>query len=55
VHCCVGRVPFGFNCPACRSGSVQLPSCVLYGLDGMGKTEIAVEYAYRYSYDYDLV
>jgi hypothetical protein len=32
-----------------------LPSCVLYGLDGMGKTEIAVEYAYRYSYDYDLV
>jgi tetratricopeptide (TPR) repeat protein len=31
------------------------PPCVLYGLGGVGKTEIATEYAHRYADDYEIV
>lgn len=37
------------------SRSAVLVPRALYGLGGVGKSQLAIEYAYRYSYDYDLI
>ncbi|MFE2067022.1 FxSxx-COOH system tetratricopeptide repeat protein [Streptomyces sp. NPDC059467] len=38
-----------------RSGVAPVPSYTLYGLGGVGKTQIALEYTYRFAADYDVV
>ncbi|MCK9903211.1 FxSxx-COOH system tetratricopeptide repeat protein [Frankia sp. Cpl3] len=50
----VGRLPELAALRAGWSGDRNLPQ-VLLGLPGVGKTQLAVEYAYRHAGDYDLV
>jgi len=38
-----------------RAGEGTLVVQALYGLGGVGKTQLAIEYAHRFSADYDLV
>lgn len=33
----------------------RLKSCILYGMGGIGKTQIALEYCYRYRHDYECI
>jgi hypothetical protein len=37
------------------SGTPQQTSCVLRGIGGIGKTQVALEYCYRYQTHYDLI
>jgi tetratricopeptide (TPR) repeat protein len=38
-----------------RGGTLALMAGTLYGLGGVGKTQLAIEYAYRFASNYDLV
>lgn len=50
LHCMYERLK-----PRAVEIDARLQSCTLYGLGGIGKSQIAIEYAYRYKHDYAYV